>query len=153
MAPAPQPLPQAAGPRTCPAPLRTVFARAAGAPVRASAEASAGLIVCRYVAPAARGGRCTAASVSIFTGPQAYRDFSRWVVETTQNSSLGPGRPGLAPVQMGGIGLESDWVPATLTYEAATLTRWVAVMLTCPSSGAAELGLARSLTRPAISAT
>ncbi len=116
----------------------------------ASSDTSAGLIVCRYATRQTTSSTCTGASVTINTEPQAFKDFQRWVVETTQNSSSGSREAGLAPVTEAGVGLEADWVPATLTFEAGTPTRWVSVVLTCTARNSRQLPLAKRLAAVAI---
>jgi hypothetical protein len=113
-------------------------------------EVAPGYTRCDYQSGSASSGACTAASVSIDTAPQAFTDFDRWVVETTQNAGSGPA--GHAPEQVNGIGLLADWVPATQLFETGTETRWIAVQLTCPAADAKALGLAEALARSALSA-
>jgi hypothetical protein len=140
----------AAGPVRCPPALRTTFAGAARArTVAVHSDRSAGLLVCGYRDRQPARGRCSGASVSINTGPQALTDFHRWVDESVQNA----GTSGLAPVLVTGIGLAADWIPAKLTFETASAQRWVAVMLTCPATGASAKALASALARTALRAT
>jgi hypothetical protein len=135
----------------CSEQLRKTFAEASGsAPLTVEADVSAGYTTCDYKTAATPAASCTAATVSINTAPQAFTDFNRWVVETTQNAGSGP--VGHAPEQINGIGLLADWVPATLLFETATQTRWIAVQLTCMSPAPKDLALATDLAQAALSA-
>ena len=137
---------------SCPASLRHAFARggAAGAST-VHPDLGAGLSTCDYRAQARTADACSAATVTINTNPQPFKDFQRWVVETGQNAATGPGE-NLAPVAIMGIGIEADWVPGTLTFETATNSRWIAIRLTCPGADPKSLTLAEALARAALSA-
>ncbi len=137
----------------CPAALGAAFSRGTGTS-RSTFEdqVSAGLTTCSLRTLAGSSASCTGATVTINTNPQAFTDFNRWVVETAQNGNVKTGTD-LFPHQINGIGVEADWVPGTLTFGAATETRWVTVRLTCPPSAAQTLALAEALARPALPAS
>jgi hypothetical protein len=116
------------------------------------ADVSAGLSTCGYRTRGAKTGACPAASVTINTNPQPFKDFQRWVVETTQNAGTARLGADFTPQQVDGIGIEADWVPATYLFETANNERWIAVQLTCPSPAPANLTLAKTLARAALAA-
>jgi hypothetical protein len=135
----------------CPAALRTAFAR--GGPASAvlvQSDVTAGFSTCDYKSTAAKAGMCTAATVTINTNPQPFKDFQRWVVETAQNDTTARLGDGYFPHEIDGVGVEAGWVPATQSLETANNERWVAVRLTCPNAGEQSLELAKSLARAAI---
>jgi hypothetical protein len=134
----------------CPPSLRGVLARG-GAAVSVQADVTAGLTTCGY---RTAGGKraCTAATVTINTNPQPFKDFQRWVVESAQNDTTAHRGDGYLPHAIDGIGIEADWVPAALDFETATNARWVAVRLTCPNSGRQTLSLAEDLARAGLAA-
>jgi hypothetical protein len=151
-----QPAPQAqptVSPRpsvACPQSLRAVLARG-GATVSAQSDVTAGLTTCGY---RTTGGAqaCSAATVTINTNPQPFKDFQRWVVETGQNDTTAGLGDGRFPHEIDGIGIEAAWVPAALDFETANNERWVAVRLTCPNSGQHSLSLAEDLARAGLAA-
>ncbi|MCW2550161.1 MAG: hypothetical protein JWN96_4621 [Mycobacterium sp.] len=137
----------------CPEQLRATFAQVASRnPVTVHADVASGFTKCDYRTGVASPVACTAASVTINTAPQAFKNFNRWAVETTQNAGAGPG-PGLAPEQINGIGVLADWVPATQLFETATETRWIAVQLTCAPGERKALLLAEALARAGLNAS
>jgi hypothetical protein len=135
----------------CPQSLRAVLARG-GAAVSAQADVTAGLTTCGY-RTAGGAHACTAASVTINTNPQPFKDFQRWVVESAQNDTTARLGDRYFPHEIDGIGVEAAWVPAALDFETATHARWVAVRLTCPSSGQQSLSLAEDLARAGLAAS
>lgn len=141
---------------SCPAELKAVFARNAGVSGVAVHESPAlDLATCHYRARDVRPGHCGAATVQVNTAPQVYVDFQRWQVETGQTAAQSPNRAraaGHSPVQINGVGLEADWVPAERLFETATEKRWVTVTLNCRVSPARGLPLARHLAVAALAA-
>lgn len=138
----------------CPPALKAVFARSAGVGgVAVHASPAADLATCRYRARRVRSGHCGAVTVQVNTAPQVFIDFQRWVVETGQTAARSSiRRPGHSPVQVNGVRLEADWVPADLLFETATERRWVTVTLNCRVSAARGLPLARRLAVAALAA-
>lgn len=136
----------------CPAALRTAVAQAATASVSAKSDVTAGFTTCEYQAAAAKPGACSAATVTINTNPQPFKDFQRWVVETAQNDTTARLGDGYFPHEIDGVGIEAAWVPATQNFETANNERWIAVRLTCPDSGARSLALSKELARAALAA-
>jgi hypothetical protein len=135
---------------TCPDSFGAAFAPRGAA--TSTQEVTAGLSTCSYDRRTPKAGACTAATVTINTNPQPFKDFQRWVVETTQNAGTARLGKDFAPQQVDGIGIEADWVPGTLTFETANNERWIAVQLRCPSSGPPSLALAESLAKAALTA-
>ena len=115
-------------------------------------EVTPGLSTCSYHRRGPQAGACTAATVTINTSPQPFKDFQRWVVETTQNAGTARLGKDFAPQQVAGIGIEADWVPGTLTLETADNDRWIAVQLRCANPGPQSLALAKALARAALTA-
>jgi hypothetical protein len=146
------PIHQTSAPARCPPSVLPVFMRAAGdTRVTTRIETSVGFVVCDYHARPVRAGRCGSVRVSVYSGPHAYMDFQRWVVETDQTASQsGIVTPGQRPVPVNGVGLEADWVAADRMLGAATPERWVTATLQCAISAAAGLTLATSLGRAAL---
>lgn len=105
---------------------------------------------CSYRAAAAKSGACTAATVTINTNPQPFKDFQRWVVETAQNDTTAQLGDGYFPREIDGVGIEAGWVPATQNLQTANNERWVSVRVTCPTAGGQDLALAKVLARAAI---
>ena len=106
----------------CPASLHDAFARgAASSAITVQADVSSGFSSCAYGSAAGKAKACSAASVTIDTNPQAFKDFQRWVVETGQNAGAGPGED-LAPEAIIGIGVEADWVLARSPSRLQTTT-------------------------------
>ncbi len=132
---------------SCSPSVRAAFAKAASGAVSVQSDVTAGLTTCSYRAAAAKPGECKGATVTINTNPQPFKDFQRWVVESAQNDTTARLGDGYLPHAIGGVGIEADWVPAALDFETATDARWVAVRLTCPSSGQQSLSLAENLAR------
>ena len=136
----------------CPASPRDAFpAGGAAGAVTVQADVSVGFTTCNYGSAAASPGVCSAATLTIDTNPQAFKDFQRWVVETGQNALVGVG-DSLAPHQIDGIGVEADWVPGTLMFETATASRWIAIRLMCSATAPRDLALAEALARAALAA-
>lgn len=134
----------------CAAAFDALFAQAAGTKnVTFESQVTSGYTRCDYKAVATTGAGCSAATVSVDTAPQAFKDFNRWVVETTQNAGGGP--PGHAPEQINRIGVLADWVPATQLFETGTEDHWITVQLSCKSSDAQALQLAEALAKAALS--
>lgn len=134
--------------------VRAVYARSLPPTViRARESQSLGLVTCRFRATKAGAGRCGGVTVMLNTAPHAYQDFQRWLVETGQTAAQSSiRRPGAFPVEVRGVGLEADWVPGGLLFEAATPRRWVTVTLNCAIPSGRGLSLARALAQAAISA-
>ncbi len=146
--PTASPLPSLA----CASSMRAAFVRggATGA-VTAQADVTEGFSTCSYRTVAAKADACSAATVTLSTNPQPFKDFQRWVDESGQNAAVGPGED-LAPIAIFGIGIEADWIPGTLTFGTANNDRWVTVRLTCPDSGPQSLALAEALARAGLAA-
>jgi hypothetical protein len=143
------PLPSVA----CPASARTAFAKGVSSnAVSVQSDVTSGFSTCDYRTTAAAAGSCTAATVTINTSPQPFKDFQRWVVETAQNDTTAHLGDGYFPHEIDGVGVEAGWVPATRNLETANNERWIAVRLTCPKSGPQSLALAKDLARAALNA-
>ena len=136
----------------CSPSVRAAFAKGASGAVSVQSDVTAGLTTCGYRTAAAKAGECTAATVTINTNPQPFKDFQRWVVESAQNDTTARLGDGYLPHAIDGIGIEADWVPAAQDFETATNARWVAVRLTCPNSGRQSLSLAEDLARAGLAA-
>lgn len=148
------PLAAAAKASSCPPSLKRAFARDAGvADVSVRANPAFELATCHYRASKARPGHCGAATIQVNTAPQPYRDFQRWLVEIGQTAAQSSVHaPGHSPVQVNGVGLEADWVPAPRIFSTATEKRWVTVTLNCQVSPARGQVLARRLAVAALTA-
>jgi hypothetical protein len=124
-----------AAPASCPTSFaRTLADLSGGAHVTVTSQRGSHLITCRYHLKAAgRSARdsCTGARILVNTESLAYTAFSRWEVETGQNS-MWSGKPALLPRPVSGVGTQADWVPALLELGAGDTTTWVSVFLTCP---------------------
>ena len=116
-----------------------------------ASDVTPGFTTCDYRTRAGKDRGCTAATVTINTNPQSLKNFQRWAVETALFAGAGPGND-MAPQQINGIGIEADWVPGIRTFETATNSRWIAVRLTCATSGPDALALAKALAREALAA-
>lgn len=140
-------------PTSCPSALPAILSRAnKGGTPTVHVKRTPHLITCTYTAtPTARRG-CTKAEVEINTDPQAFRTFQRWTVETGQNA-MWSSQPALDPRPVMGIGIEAEWVPATLTFETATMNTWVAVFLTCPVRSAQDRRLGAAMGKVGLAAT
>jgi len=106
------------------------------------------LATCHYRARKVPHGHCGAATIQVNTAPQVFVDFQRWLVETGQTAAQSPNRAsaaGHSPVQVNGVGIEADWVPADRLFETSTDKRWVAVKLNCRVPASRGLPLARRL--------
>jgi len=141
--------PAASAQASCPPALKAAFARDAGV-ARVSVHPSPAfeLSTCHYRARKVPHGHCGAATIQVNTAPQVYRDFQRWLVETGQTAAQSPNRAsavGRSPVQVNGVGIEADWVPADRLFETSTDKRWVTVTLNCRVPASRGLPLARRL--------
>jgi hypothetical protein len=136
----------------CPPSVRSRFIAASGRPTATSTVViTDGLAVCEYRATRVRAGHCAAVRVSVDTAPSAYRDFQRWVVETAQTADQSShASPGLHPVTVNRLGVEADWVASDRLLGAATLDRWVSVVLQCRLGDGPGLALATSIGRAAL---
>lgn len=84
--------------------------------------------------------------VIVNTEPNAFEAFNRWTVEQGQNAMWGHD-PSRQPVPVSGVGLLAEWAFGSRTFEASTMTTWVAVFLTCAGHTSAQERLAESLAR------
>jgi hypothetical protein len=136
----------------CQASVRARFLSAAGRPTATTTvQTSAGLAVCEYRTTGVRPGRCPAVRVSVDTAPNAFRDFQRWLVETTQTASQSSkSTASQHPVTVAGLGIEADWVAANRLLDAATMDIWISVSLQCGIANRPGLALATSLGHAAL---
>ena len=150
----PPPVSVAAGPTACPASFLTTLRAApvAGSTYSVHTQRDTDLLTCRYQSARPAAGHCSRVVVSVNTEPQAFKAFDRWNVETGQNA-MWSHDPKLAPVPVAGVGIQADWVPRLHELGAASSTTWVAVVLTCPTEGAAVLTLAKALATDGLAST
>lgn len=127
-----------AGRDPCPARVGHAVARLVGAPAaHARLETrSAGQITCLYRARAARGGRREKIRVEILSSPQAYSNFQTEIVHREQFLTGVRGASGMLPREIGGIGLDADWIPASHQLLAATGSRYATVTVLSRGAGA-----------------
>jgi hypothetical protein len=140
-------------PTTCPSTAPAILSSAGKIGASSlTTKHSSHLLICTYtnVHPAAPA--CTKVEVEINTNPQAFQAFSRWAVETGQNS-MWTSTPALNPRPVSGIGIEAEWVPAVLTFETATMNTWVAVFLSCPTRAPLDKPLAAALGKAGLATT
>jgi hypothetical protein len=144
------------GPTTCPASFeKTLRTASDGAPFTLTSQRTSHLITCAYHASAhsrTDTASCTQTKILINTEPQAFTAFNRWTVETGQNS-IWSGTPALAPRPVPGIGIEAEWVPASLELGTGDATTWASVILTCPANAQAVRVLAEKLAIEALAST
>jgi hypothetical protein len=146
-------IPVIEAPTSCPTTLLAIWsASGVGATSAVQSKRSPHLLTCTYSDAAGHRGACAKAAVLINTDPQAFKTFQRWTVETGQNA-MWTHTPSQNPRPVRGIGIEAEWVPASRTFETATMDTWVAVFLTCPVRTARDRPLAIALGKAGLAAT
>jgi hypothetical protein len=140
-------------PTSCPTALPAIVAQAdKSGTTTATSRRSAHLLICTYQDAHPAAAVCAKIEVEINTDPQAFTAFQRWTVETGQNSMWGH-NPALNPRPVGHIGVEAEWVPATQTFETATMNTWVAVFLSCPLRTPQDKSLGAALGKAGLAST